>query len=527
MTKGVLYARVSTKEQAEEGFSLSAQVKLVEEHATRHGICIDKQFVVPESARGTQERKTFSEMIAYVRRHAEITIVLCEKVDRITRNFKDAITIDDWLNEDERRSIHFIKQNLIIHKNSRSHEKFQWDIHLVLARNYSNNLSEEARKGLDEKAAQGRYPGSQKRGYITIDVQGHKEWVIDSSPDSEASFIKKAFELAATDNYSLRQIRLRLIEEGWKTKAHAPIAKSVLHRILSDPFYCGDFLWKGKRWTHAQHEPLVSRELFAQIQQHLKRKVTGKYRKHSFLFQGLMRCKECGRSIVAGFHKGHVYYWCTRFNTNCSQHTYVREEHIERQILSLLSGLHIRKPKTVEWIRQTLKDSHQDEMEYHMGAVRKLDVAAERNQRRLDSLYDDKLDGKIPLDLYERKLAQYSEEHEQILEARARHKHANISYFELGMNILELSQRAQEMYENGATMEERRRLLRIVFLNLNLEDGNIVPDYSRPFDWLAEGVKNEDWSGRRDLNPRPRRPERRALASCATPRSCRNCCYLK
>lgn len=53
------------------------------------------------------------------------------------------------------RQIHFVKQSLIIHKDAKSSEKFMWDIYLALARQYSNNLSEEAKKGLNEKAEQG------------------------------------------------------------------------------------------------------------------------------------------------------------------------------------------------------------------------------------------------------------------------------------------------------------------------------------------------------------------------------------
>ncbi len=143
--KTALYARVSTKEQAEEGYSLSAQVKLLKEYSDKRDLTIVKRFIVPESASGKQERKAFLEMLEHLKLHPEIKILLCEKVDRITRNFKDAVKLDDWLDEDETRKIHFVKQNLIIHKNSRSHEKFQWDIYLVLARQYSNNLSEESK----------------------------------------------------------------------------------------------------------------------------------------------------------------------------------------------------------------------------------------------------------------------------------------------------------------------------------------------------------------------------------------------
>ena len=64
--------------------------------------------------------------------------------------------------------IHNVKQGLILHKDSKSHEILTWNMFVSLAQFYSNNLSEETKKGLDEKAIQGWYPGSHKRGYKTI-----------------------------------------------------------------------------------------------------------------------------------------------------------------------------------------------------------------------------------------------------------------------------------------------------------------------------------------------------------------------
>jgi len=184
----VIFARVSTREQADEGYSLPAQEKLLREYAEKSGFRIKRKFSVPESARGKLERKVFNELLKYIYEHKEVQVVICEKVDRITRNFKDAVKLDDWLKEDDERQIHFVKQNLVVHKNARSNEIFQWDIYLALARQYSNNLSEETKKGLYEKAEQGWYPGNKKRGYKTVGGAGHKIWAIDfEKPDAETA----------------------------------------------------------------------------------------------------------------------------------------------------------------------------------------------------------------------------------------------------------------------------------------------------------------------------------------------------
>jgi site-specific DNA recombinase len=490
--KSVLWARVSTKEQAEEGYSLDAQVKLMKDYADRRDLVISRRFIVPESASGKQERKEFIQMLEYLKQHPEIKVVICEKVDRISRNFKDATKLDDWLNEDEERKIHFVKQSLIIHKNAKSHEKFQWDIYLVLARQYSNNLSEETRKGLDEKADQRLYPGNQKRGYMTIGEIGHKIWIIDDSPSSEAHFIKKAFEMYDTGEFTVSTLGKALFLEGWKAKSGRAINKSEMHKLLTDCFYCGEFIWHGKHFKEAKHPPLISKELFYRVQDRLRRKLTGKYRKHDFLFKDLT-CGECKRSIVGDLRKGHVYYHCTR-----TQNKYIREEEVEKQVVELFEGLEIRNTRTVEWIRKALKESHSSESTYHNDALADLNRQYTLVQNRLDSLYDDKLDGKITQETYNKNFERYSKELDNILSALEKHKKANVSYFDLGLKIFELSQKARQIYENAKDPEAKRSLLGFVFSNLLLKDKILVPVYKNAFQIVAEKAKNKDWL--RDLD---------------------------
>ena len=282
----------------------------------------------------------------------------------------------------------------MIHKNAKSHEKFQWDIYLVLARNFSNNLSEETKKGLDEKNAQGWYAGNHKRGYKTVGTIGHKVWAIDDSPESEALFIKEAFKLYDTGEFTLATVGRSLFKEGWKTKLGKPIGRSEVHNLLSDCFYCGEFVWRGKHHKNANHPPLISKELFYRVQERMCRKLTGKYRKHDFLFKD-MTCGECNRSVVGDVRKGHVYYHCTRYGTNCTQRSYTLEKDVNDQIASLFEGLEVKNTRTVKWIRKALKESHADESVYHNNALAELNRQYALVQNRLNALYDDKLNGKI------------------------------------------------------------------------------------------------------------------------------------
>ena len=483
MEKAVIYARVSTKEQAEEGYSLASQIKLLREYAEKHPMGVIKEFIVPESASGRQERVTFKEMMNYCRKH-DIDHILCEKVDRITRNLQDAVLIDNWLQGDPERHVHFVKQNLTVHQNAKSYEKFQWDIYVVLARQYSNNLSEETRKGLVEKAEEGWYPGPTKRGYMSVGERGHKVWEIDRSETSEAWFIAKAFDLYASGDHTVYSIRDRLFEEGWATPSGNKIGKSTIHNILQDPFYCGKFIWNGQEFE-GKHEPLIPEEIFTIVQRRLKREVrSGRYRKHFFAYTGLFRCANCGSAITAEVQKGHVYYRCTHYKP-CKQRKFVREEKITEQIINALRALKILWPPLMEWLRQVLKDAHEAEKVYHDSVMKELTEQLERIKARIDVLYDDRADERLSKDFFNRKLAQYEKQQKEVIRKIARHKDSAIGYAKTAADILETSQKARGLFEK-LEVDDKRVLFRFIIADAQLDDGQLRLSYQRPFDKVHE-----------------------------------------
>src|SRR5215467_13115412 len=160
MRQAVLYARVSSKDQEREGFSIPAQLKFLREYAQSHELNVLREFVDVETAK-TTGRKQFGEMVRFLRDHKACRVVIVEKTDRLYRNFRDCVTLEDLEVE-----IHLPKEGQIIGKESKSQTKLVHGIQLVIARNYIENLREEVKKGLREKAAQGLYPGRAPFGYM-------------------------------------------------------------------------------------------------------------------------------------------------------------------------------------------------------------------------------------------------------------------------------------------------------------------------------------------------------------------------
>lgn len=477
--KTVLFARVSSREQEETGYSLPSQEKLLKDYAERKEFKIAKKFSISESASGKYQRKSFDEMLDYVKRN-DIKIIVCEKVDRLTRNLRDAVSINDWINGNSEREVHFVKENCVLSKESKSNEKFIWNIKVSVAQYYIDNLSEEVKKGQKEKVAQGWLPTKPPLGYKTIGDKGHK---IHVPNEKTAPFVRKAFELYATGNYSLYKLAGALYDEGARSSLGNRITKSRWAELFSDPFFIGKFYWKGE--LHAGNQKhLISDDLFLRVQEVLKSKATPKYSKHFLLFKALLKCKYCGGQITWEIKKGHHYGHCNYYRF-CDKRTYVREEKIEEQLISYLDKIEIKNSRLIDWIQQALKESHKDEIEYHKNNRDELNRQFEEIQNRLSRLYDDKLDGKIALDMYDIKFKQYSQQKGDILEAMQGQNTAETAYYELGVNILELSRNAKELYHQ-AQKDDKRMLLNLVFSDLRLDGKKLEAQYSLPFAMLAE-----------------------------------------
>ncbi len=121
MDKYYLYARVSSKEQEREGFSIPAQVKAIREYANKKGFYIAEEFIEAETAKNSG-RTAFTQMISKLRKNEEIKGILCEKVDRLTRNFLDYVPLDKLVTK-HNKELHLIKEGLVMTKDSRSGDK--------------------------------------------------------------------------------------------------------------------------------------------------------------------------------------------------------------------------------------------------------------------------------------------------------------------------------------------------------------------------------------------------------------------
>ncbi|MGO9412653.1 MAG: recombinase family protein [Spirochaetia bacterium] len=467
-SKAVLYARVSSKEQERDGYYIPAQCKLLRPYARRHDYQVVREFIDVETAKQSG-RTHFTEMIRFLEEHLQVQILLCEKTDRLYRNFKDYVTIDEL-----DLTLIFVKEGSVLNKDSRSHEKFIHGIKVLMAKNYIDNLSEETRKGMQEKAEEGEFPAYAPLGYL----HDKPNKTIGLDPQ-RASIIRQMFEQYATGKFSIRRLEVLAARQGLTTRKGRRVSRSSVAQILKNPFYTGAFLWNGKRYQ-GKHPPLIDKALFDRAQAVAAQRNDTRATVHRFPDTGLLRCSACGCGITAEIKKDrYVYYHCTFDKGSCGG-LYVREEELERQFEDILGELQFSEA-LLDWMRDALRQSQKEKAEYHRRAIEKLNAQYTKLQNRIDQIYLDKLDREVEQAFYRRNVTAWREEQAQIRTRIERHEKADQNYIEQGIRLLELARNAQEFYRQQG-QAERAALLEFIIPASALKADQVVPAFKPPFD---------------------------------------------
>jgi site-specific DNA recombinase len=482
--QAVIYARVSSKDQEREGFSIPAQRELLSKYGIVNGFTVIQEFIDVETAKQAG-RDGFEQMIALFKKNKSCRTLLVEKTDRLYRNKKDDVTLDEL-----GLTIHFVKENVVLSPDSRSNEKFMHGIKVLMAKNYIDNLSEETRKGMLEKARQGIWPSYAPLGYKNILGPDGKRII---APDPNlAPIIRLMYERYATGKYALKDITRFAQADGMayrKSGKHVP--NSTIHKILRNRIYGGDFDFDGTTYK-GTHEPIVSRELWEQVQLILSGRGTKKTRivKDRLAFSGFITCGHCGCAMVGEIKKGrYVYYHCTGYKGKCPE-PYTREEVLEKRFTELLKGISFSQD-VLNWVTQALRESHGDERKCHEEAIARLQREYRRIQDRIDAMYMDKLDGRIDNDFFDRKAAEFRSGQCSVMRDIEKHQNANQSYVEGGIRLLDLARRAHVLFENQPPVE-KRKLLDFVLSNCRWKDGHLEAEYRKPFDMLAVVVATQN-----------------------------------
>lgn len=489
--KAIILARVSTKEQREEGHSIPSQVRRLTEYAQKRQLTIYKTFQITESS-CLDTRKEFDKVIALIKYSKEPMALITDTVDRLQRGFRESVILEDF-RKSGKIEIHFYRENLVLNQNSNSSELTRWDMGVMIARSYVLQISDNVKRSIEQKLRNGEWIGKAPIGYInTVDEEGNKTII----PDPErAHYIPKIFEMYASGNHSMKIIAREMKKLGLtnSTPLKKPVSTSQIEQILKNPFYYGQMRVKEKLYQH-HYEPLVSLYLFNKAQEVAKswNKKPFHYASKPAIFRGIIKCAECGCMISPEIKKGkYVYYSCSNYHDIHKKRIYVKEEELLKPVYEALKSIKV-PDDILKWLTQKLKKIHENKNRFHQENFKKLQKDYNLLEERISKMYDDKLDGFIPIEQYQKKLKEYKEKQRDILIQMEEHNKADENFYITASQVLDLSNRALEIFESSE-VKEKRALINLLLQNSLLSERKLLFSLRSPFYMIAKCGQIKDW----------------------------------
>lgn len=321
-----IYIRVSTEDQAREGFSLGEQKTKLEDLCKYRGYNIYKVYEDAGISAKDTNRPSFQEMMEDMK-NKKINVIVSYKLDRLTRSVAD---LEKLIKE-------FDKHNCILEcalddiNTDTANGKFFVRMLTVLSQLEIERTSERTKFGMIGAIKNGHIPGVTPIGY----KRENKKLVID---ELTKDIIKKIFELYST-GYSYQKIANYLNKENALNKKWRDC---IIIKIIDNVISRGDYLdgkTTGKPVLYEDVvEPIITKELWHECQNQKSKNSRNYTRDVIYLFLQKVKCPKCGR-IMAGKAPGgkkkyrYVYYKC------CDCGDYVREDYLESKLTPLIMQL--------------------------------------------------------------------------------------------------------------------------------------------------------------------------------------------
>lgn len=303
VVRAVLYARVSTAEQAEEGESIDAQVRALREYVRRQGMVLVDEFLDEGVSATTDRRPAFQRMISAAKtKPRPFDLIIVHKSDRFARNREHAIVYKNLLRRECGVDVVSITEPFDDTPQGRLME----GILEVMAEFYSANLGQEVRKGMTEKARRGEVLGMAPVGYRN--GEGGRLEPVPGAADA----VRWIFETYAAGEMGFAAIARTLRQSGSTTFPGLPPLRwsaQAIRNVLRNEAYIGRRVWnmRGPRgrqrdpgeWivVSEAHEAIVTPELFHRAKEQTAARVGPRGTLGDYLLRGLVRCEECGGSM--------------------------------------------------------------------------------------------------------------------------------------------------------------------------------------------------------------------------------------
>lgn len=398
--KCLVYTRVSTDEQVKEGLSLDVQKKLCSKWAKDHGYqAVGIYTDEGKSATTTKGRHGLEDLIINCQKeHIDAVVVL--DTDRLARNPFDHYFIKNQLKK-VGTEIKSVSQPMI----DESPEGNLVDGIMANVNAFQSQLTgRKVKKSLEKKCQDGWWPGWAPLGYQNFNrgTEDKPERIVVIEPD-RAPLITLMFKLYSTGSYSVDKLCDLLYQKGLRSKNNKKVARSIIYRILHDPFYIGQFKRNGDIYK-GNHPSLTTPAIFKTCQRisQLHNQNACRRRKYRWLLNGFAYCATCGSRMYAEFHhrKKIAYYHCNK-RKGCKE-PYAEMNDLEKKVELEFKRLQFSKEFTqriVAKAKELVKKSRAN-VEQDKQSLRNALIQLE-NKRNL--LEDALLDQTINKEVFKRK----------------------------------------------------------------------------------------------------------------------------
>jgi len=359
--KYCLYARKSTESDERQALSIDSQTKEMLQIAERENLEIIDIRRESKSAKDSGNRPVFEELIRDIST-GRFNAILTWAPDRLSRNAGDLGSLVDLMDEKKLLSIRTYGQNF----SNSPNEKFLLMILCSQAKLENDNRGINVKRGLRARCEMGLWPTCPPTGYFKEKRIDHKGECL-TDPD-RAPIIKQMFEKVAYEKWSGRKLYHWLkFDLNFRTalgKKHLSLGN--IYRLLENTFYYGTFEYPrgSENWYQGKHEPIISKELFDQVQKQIKNSKLVRKKFIEFAFTKIMKCGLCGSGISAtekfkklknGGYNRHIYYGCTKAKDKNCKSGYISEEDLIRQLQKLVDSLDFKKISIQDKIRAEIK----------------------------------------------------------------------------------------------------------------------------------------------------------------------------
>ena len=328
-----IYIRVSTEDQAREGFSLGEQQEKLEQ------LCKYKDYKIYKvykdagiSAKDMEHRPAFQTTLEDMRA-GKINYIVAYKLDRVTRSVRD---LEVLISDLETHNCYLVCDRDDVNT-STANGRFFVRMLTVLSQLEIEIVSERTKFGLTGAIKSGHIPGKCPLGYKR---DKSKKMIIDET----------------TKDVIIRIFNMYLEGKSYQTIANILNADKVLspkkwvditiEKIINNKIYIGDYeryktLTKDKRKQPIIYpdvvEPIVTRAMFEDVQKQKEINQRAFCRDRVYIFMQKMICSKCRKIMQCkgsgGQKKKYMYYHCT----NCK--IYLREDLVEQEVMPFIMNL--------------------------------------------------------------------------------------------------------------------------------------------------------------------------------------------